>query len=223
MKNCALVSFLPLLVFLFTSGCSLQGGSGIAVTKDAAAIQNLDSRIQAPYAGPGSKNNPMESRARTDTAEITGTVAIAPAPDPTPREAEKPFAGKNKITLHVQFDTNEDIIKDAYCDELAGFARVMKNHPHLKVTIEGHTDNVGNADSNLSLSRKRAESVKNYLVSDGIDASRIAAQGYGQSRPIADNGTEEGKQKNRRVEAALEYEKAAFLKKKTLSEPPAFP
>ncbi len=90
----------------------------------------------------------------------------------------------------------------------------MKNHTELKVTIEGHTDNTGNADHNLDLSGRRAESVRNFLVSNGTDGARIASQGYGQTRPIADNRTAEGKQKNRRVEAVLEYEKALFLKKK---------
>lgn len=100
-----------------------------------------------------------------------------------------------------------DTIREEYRDILVRFARVMKNHPGLKVMIEGHTDNVGNAESNLELSRKRAESVKSFLVSEGIDASRIATMGYGQSRPVADNASEQGRERNRRVEAEVEYEK----------------
>jgi len=146
---------------------------------------------------------------------------MAPVQGPVTLKAEKSYT--ETITLNIQFDTNEYIVKDMYFGELARFAHVVKNHPDLKVTLEGHTDNVGDAEINLNLSRKRAGSVKDHLVSQGIDASRIAVQGYGQSRPIADNGTEEGKWKNRRVEASVEYEKAVFLKKKAKKRAPAFP
>ena len=127
------------------------------------------------------------------------------------------------ITLNIRFDTNEYIVKDIHFGELARFAHVLKNYPDLEVTLEGHTDNVGDAGSNLELSRKRAGSVKDHLVSLGIDASRIAVKGHGESRPVADNGTEQGKWRNRRVEATGEYERAVFLRKKAKNSVPAFP
>ncbi len=127
------------------------------------------------------------------------------------------------ITLNIQFDTNEYIFKDTHFSELARFAHVLKNHPDLVVTLEGHTDNVGDAGSNLELSRKRAGSVKDHLVSLGIDASRIEVKGYGESKPVADNGTEQGRWRNRRVEATIEYERAVYLRKKAKNRVPAFP
>lgn len=127
------------------------------------------------------------------------------------------------ITLNIQFDTNEYIVKDTHFSELARFAHVLKNHPDLEVTLEGHTDNVGDAGSNLELSRKRAGSVKDHLMSLGIDASRITVMGYGKSKPVADNGTEQGRWRNRRVEATVEYERAVYLRKKAKNRVPAFP
>jgi outer membrane protein OmpA-like peptidoglycan-associated protein len=134
-------------------------------------------------------------------------VPPTPAPTPAPTEEEKAMVEKGRITLNIEFDTNKADIKDQYNDVLFIFANIMKKHPDLKVTIDGHTDNVGNAKENQILSQKRAESVKNYLVTKfGIDASRITGKGYGQTKPIADNATKEGRQKNRRVEAATDYE-----------------
>ena len=160
--------------------------------------------------------SPASAASRKESAETvkTGVYSEQDASD----DLEQAIGSKSRITLNVQFDTNMDTIKEAYSGELSRFAHVMENHPELKVTIEGHTDNTGKEDSNLELSRKRAESVRRFLVAQGIDASRIDVQGYGQTRPVADNRTAEGKQKNRRVEAVLEYEKALFLKKKEQSK-----
>ena len=78
---------------------------------------------------------------------------------------------------------------------------MLQENPKLDLIIEGHTDNVGGAKFNLELSRKRAEAVKRWLVDKaGISEVRLATVGYGLSRPIADNSTEEGRAKNRRVE-----------------------
>ncbi len=77
------------------------------------------------------------------------------------------------------------------------FTNVSAN---IKISIEGHTDNVGNATSNKKLSDDRAKSVMNVLIAKGIDKSRLSAIGWGQEKPVADNRTDEGKAKNRRVE-----------------------
>jgi OOP family OmpA-OmpF porin len=82
----------------------------------------------------------------------------------------------------------------------------MKQYPDLNVVIEGHTDSVGTAAYNKKLSQQRAESVKKYMVEKGgIDANRLKAQGFGMDKPIASNKTKEGRQQNRRVEAAVDY------------------
>jgi OmpA-OmpF porin, OOP family len=154
----------------------------------------------------GGGEKAAEAAAPAPVAQPAPKEEVVPTPPPAPAPEEPAIIEKGRITLDIQFDTGKAVVKDTYHDELAKFADVMKKHPDLKVTIEGHTDNVGKAAMNLKLSQARAESVKNYLVSKfGIDASRLTAKGYGQTRPIADNATKEGKQKNRRVEAAVDY------------------
>jgi outer membrane protein OmpA-like peptidoglycan-associated protein len=76
----------------------------------------------------------------------------------------------------------------------------MRAWSEIKVEIEGHTDASGSEAHNLKLSQQRAESVRDYLVSKGVEASRLVAKGYGESQPIADNDSPEGMAKNRRVE-----------------------
>ena len=81
----------------------------------------------------------------------------------------------------------------------------MTAEPLVKAEVQGHTDNVGDAAKNKALSQKRADAVAKYLVSKGVDASRLTSVGYGSEMPIADNKTAAGKSKNRRVEFKLGY------------------
>lgn len=112
---------------------------------------------------------------------------------------EKVNAG-NALTLYINFETGKSTIKSESQTIVDELYMMLNNNPSLKITIEGHTDNVGNAASNKTLSEQRAASVKSALVSKGIAADRIKTAGYGQDKPVADNSTEEGKAKNRRVE-----------------------
>jgi outer membrane protein OmpA-like peptidoglycan-associated protein len=81
----------------------------------------------------------------------------------------------------------------------------MESDKDIKLSIEGHTDNVGKDDYNQTLSEQRANSVRAYLLSKGIDESRLIAQGFGETQPIADNKTAAGKAKNRRVVMKADY------------------
>jgi len=119
---------------------------------------------------------------------------------------ETQIAEKGRVTLNVEFDFDKAVIKKKFHDEIGNLAAVMKKYPDLKITIEGHTDNVGVLAYNEKLSQRRADAVKKYLVEKfGIEDSRLTAKGYGPIRPIESNATKEGRQKNRRVEAAAEY------------------
>ncbi len=100
----------------------------------------------------------------------------------------------------VLFDFNKASIKPDSDALLNKVGTLLKATPTLKVELEGHTDNVGGDDYNLKLSDARAASVRNWLVQYGIDASRMTSKGYGKTRPVADNGTDAGRAKNRRVE-----------------------
>ncbi|HBH87022.1 MAG TPA: hypothetical protein DDY17_05410 [Syntrophaceae bacterium] len=104
------------------------------------------------------------------------------------------------IALYINFDTNKATIKPEskpIVDQLVG---LLTENPGLRVSIEGHTDSTGNAVRNKTLSQQRAQSVVNVLVAAGIEKQRLSAIGWGQEKPVADNRTDEGRAKNRRVE-----------------------
>jgi outer membrane protein OmpA-like peptidoglycan-associated protein len=82
---------------------------------------------------------------------------------------------------------------------LEGFARYLQRHPEFRIEIQGHTDNVGAASANLALSQQRAQKVLEHLVTLGVSSERMTAKGYGISRPVASNLTEEGRSRNRRT------------------------
>jgi len=113
---------------------------------------------------------------------------------------------QGKETLNVHFDFDKADIKPEYRDDIGRLGEVLKKYPDLNITIEGHTDSVGDTAYNDKLSQQRADAVKNYLVQEfGIDAARLNTKGYGERLPVAPNTTKEGRQKNRRVEAVAEY------------------
>ncbi|RPI77679.1 MAG: OmpA family protein [Desulfobacteraceae bacterium] len=104
------------------------------------------------------------------------------------------------IALYINFDTNKATIKPESQSIVDQIAKMLKDNPKLNVSIEGHTDSVGTPANNKTLSKQRADAVVAALVKQGIDAKRLSAIGWGQDKPIADNRSEEGKAKNRRVE-----------------------
>lgn len=101
----------------------------------------------------------------------------------------------------VTFDIGKATIRPESFPRLDSVVEYMTHKKSARIEISGHTDNVGNAKTNKALSAKRAEACRDYLISHGIDGSRIDAVGYGDERPIAPNDTEEGRQQNRRIEA----------------------
>ncbi len=104
------------------------------------------------------------------------------------------------VALYVTFDTGKATIAAESDDLLNQAAAALKGAASLKVEVAGHTDNVGTPDANQKLSEARAKAVLDALVTRGVAASMLTAKGYGQTTPIADNRTEEGRAKNRRVE-----------------------
>ena len=127
-------------------------------------------------------------------------IIPAPVVIPTPVLVEKVT-----IDLEVLFDTDLSVVKPEYYAEMVQVAEFMMKYPNTMTTIEGHTDDRGSDNYNQALSQRRVDAVRQVLVSQfGIDAQRIRAVGYGESRPRASNDNAEGRQLNRRVIAIVE-------------------
>lgn len=130
--------------------------------------------------------------------------AEAPAGEavPVPGAAERI---KYCTTLDIQFDIDRYDIKHEYEASVDRLGAYLRKYPDTTAVIEGHTDEVGTDEYNMQLSQRRANSVVDYLVNhSGIDRSRLKAVGYGKTRPIADNRTEEGKRQNRRIDSIID-------------------
>jgi outer membrane protein OmpA-like peptidoglycan-associated protein len=103
----------------------------------------------------------------------------------------------------ILFDINEATLKPDARVVLAKLGGILLVIPDLKVAVEGHTDSTGGEEYNLRLSRRRAEAVRDFIAGEGVDISRLTAEGFGMSRPATDNSTAEGRRQNRRVELII--------------------
>ncbi len=109
----------------------------------------------------------------------------------------------NTAFSSLEFESGKSVIKQVSYASLDKLAALLLKKPDWKLQLSGHTDNVGKAESNMTLSKNRTLAVKNYLIKKGMPAERIKPEWYGQTRPVAANTTPEGRQKNRRVEIAI--------------------
>ncbi|TSA13398.1 MAG: OmpA family protein [Betaproteobacteria bacterium] len=143
---------------------------------------------------------PKPAPAPAAPAPKAAPPAPAPAPAPAPKPAPAPVKEKVTMAADAHFDFDKSALKPegkAKLDDLVGKLKAV----NLEVVIAiGHTDSIGSNAYNQKLSLRRAASVKAYLVSKGIEANRIYTEGKGETQPVADNKTKEGRAKNRRVE-----------------------
>lgn len=115
-------------------------------------------------------------------------------------EMKKELDAKGHVALYITFDFDKADIKPESQPIIDQIVKLLKNNPSLNLTVEGHTDNVGTPAYNTKLSDARARSVVAALTAQAIEGQRLKATGYGQDKPIADNSTDDGRAKNRRVE-----------------------
>ena len=107
---------------------------------------------------------------------------------------------EGRIALHIYFDADKSVIKPESGELIDEIVTALTIRPNLKVKLEGHTDNTGNAAANRKLSDDRAKAVMQHLAARGINKSRLSAEGFGQDKPIASNDDEQGRFRNRRIE-----------------------
>jgi len=131
--------------------------------------------------------------------DIAGTVANNGCPEVT-EEVQKQL---NEYARTILFDTGKSSLKTESVSVFVDIIKILNEYPNAKFTVEGHTDSVGSASLNQKLSESRANSVRDFLVKEGIAADRLTAIGYGEDKPIATNNTRAGRTQNRRVEINL--------------------
>jgi succinyl-CoA synthetase beta subunit len=182
--------------FLLQRGCSGKKEEVVAVPAAPVAATPAAAAPAAPAA---------------PSAPVVAAPAPTPEPSPAPVAAAPAAAVAGKdvckdkiVPVNVKFVTNKDEISPESLTELAAVAKQLATCPAIKTQVEGHTDSVGSDTSNLALSQKRADAVATYMTSQGLAKERVSAKGYGESKPIGDNATEEGRAKNRRVQFAAQ-------------------
>jgi OmpA-OmpF porin, OOP family len=189
--------------------CNLKVDPASIMKGESATIswtsKNADDCAIQPAIGTVKTEGSMEIKPSADTdytLDCTGAGGKASSKTNIIVKTPAPTMEELCMTLNIEYDTDKSIIKPAYYGEVEKVANFMKRFPEIKGTIEGHTDNVASAKYNIKLSQRRAEGVVKMLVQKyGIEKSRLKAKGYGLTKPIANNKTKEGRQKNRRTVA----------------------
>lgn len=143
--------------------------------------------------------NDQDNDGVADTADDCPDQAGTAANRGCPEVAKEDVAIMSQAVEDVKFKTGSDVLTDGSKGVLDEVANALKNNPSYKLRIEGHTDNVGSDEDNMTLSQKRADAVKKYLTDKGVEGDRIMAEGLGESQPLTTNETPEGRAKNRRV------------------------
>ncbi len=191
-----LADILPIIQNSPNASMIVKGNEIVVNSPDAAALEQLVADLQA--AAPNmmvSVEGPLDLQGEIDNSLAAADVAIGRlGENPDPRDVARALS----IQV-INFELDEAMIPDINKPFLDRAAKLITETPDMQLTITGNTDSLASDAYNLELSRERAESVKEYLVSKGVDASKLVTKGAGESNPIADNSTEQGRFRNRRI------------------------
>lgn len=173
------------------------------VDSDADGV--ADSIDRCPGTVPGTKVDAYGCPLPPPDSDGDGVVDASDACPDTPRGLRVDSRGcvikaQTLVLRNINFEFNKATLTPDSRAALDGIAAGFRGQPTMEVVLEGHTDSKGTDAYNLRLSRARAASVRDYLISQGVEARRLTARGYGESRPVTDNKTDEGRAQNRRVE-----------------------
>lgn len=162
-----------------------------------AALQACKTKklAQNPAAQPAPVVKPTTTAETPKQAPVTKPAQVAP---PAPQPPTLSFDNNNKVTIQFEFDSS--VLKTSSYAILDQVASVLRTNPGIKLALKGYASIEGTPKHNMTLSQDRANAVKLYLLNSGVTATQITAKGYGTKNPVADNSTEEGREKNRRVE-----------------------
>ena len=182
---------------LFLHGRIMADGRYVKVYLNDRGAENFTRVANVPNANLG-RSNYILVGVRPSSTMLLGNITVAAGG----KKLYDALAEQGRVATHgILFDTGSDQLRPESTPTLKQIGGMLTQHPDLKLTIEGHTDNVGGDAANQTLSEKRAAAVKQYLVSAySIDAGRLATKGFGASKPASPNASAEGRQNNRRVE-----------------------
>jgi outer membrane protein OmpA-like peptidoglycan-associated protein len=168
-----------------------QERSALTAQLDRARLEAREREAAA------ARSDASSARMEADTARMQAAALQAELEAMKARPTDRGLV----LTLgDVLFETGKADLKAGAVTELDELAKFLAKYPDRTVVIEGHTDSVGSEDFNVGLSQRRAESVRSYLMRQGVDRSRVTTEGMGESVPVASNDTAGGRQQNRRVE-----------------------
>jgi len=184
-------------------------------------VRNAENALKAAgftkvYSGPGMNESPAYSARKggvwidiqtqinggqTYTQTVVRSKEMEQEMTASAESMEAEIAKSGYCSIYgILFDTAKATIQPPSEKCLTEMVKLLKNNPAWKLQVEGHTDNVGGKEVNAKLSQSRAEAVRAWLVAHGVDSARLSAKGFGDSKPVADNATEDGRAKNRRVD-----------------------
>jgi OOP family OmpA-OmpF porin len=177
-----------------------EGANGKRVNEEIAKINQCSTLVDAKQLA-GNQANMQKFVKDVFCEDVPEPVAApAPPPPPPPPAAPPPPPVKKIVLRGINFDFDKSNIKPEFTPVLDEGVDILKSNPDVKIVIGGHTDSIGTPEYNQKLSERRAQSVLDYFVKKGIDKNRMNAVGYGETKPIADNKTKDGRALNRRVE-----------------------